>query len=117
MKTFIISAVRKILFFGYYIYSSIAVPVSYNLSHKKGALSYLSEKDFSVWKKAMLNMLKEYCLAGYNFRIRQVIRTFAKAEIIVERKNTPCARELPIVVLCVKNDLKRIRMLVEHYRS
>ena len=61
--------------------------------------------------------LKEYCSAGYGFRIRHVIYAFANARIEVVRKTVPCSEDNSIVVLCVKNDIRRIQMLVEHYRS
>ena len=54
---------------------------------------------------------------GYNFRIRQVIYTFANSKVEVIRKTAPCSNDNPIVVLCIKNDLKRIQMLVNHYRK
>ena len=117
MKNKMISVIRHILFAGYYVYSIIAVPIIYNRSYKNGELSYLSKEDFEIWKKEMLNMLKEYCAAGYNFRIRQVINTFAKSKIEVIRKTEPPSNSAPIVVLCIKNDLKRIQMLVNHYRE
>ncbi len=116
MKDKIVSIGRRLLFACYYVFSLISIPIVYNYSYKKGELSYLSGEDFLVWKKAMLRMLKEYCSAGYNFRIRQVIYTFAKSKIEVIRKTAPCSEDNPIVVLCVKNDLKRIQMLVDHYR-
>ena len=116
MKSKLIDTCRKVLFLGYYAYSLAAVPIVYNRSFKKGELSYLSREDFIVWKKSMLEMLREYCSAGYNFRIRQVIYTFANSRIEVVRKKKPEAKNNPIVILCIKNDLKRIQMLVEHYR-
>jgi len=109
--------IRRIIFILYYIYSLIAIPLTYNKSFKNGELSYLLKEDFIVWKKSMLNMLKEYGLAGYNFRIRQVIYSFAKSKVEVVRKTVPPEAINPIVVLCVKNDLKRIQMLVNHYRA
>jgi len=117
MKNKILSAVRHMLFGGYYVYSAVVIPIVYNRSFKNGELSYLSKEDFEIWKKSMLAMLKEYCSAGYNFRIRQVIYTFANSKIEVVRKNAPCSNDNPIVVLCIKNDLKRIQMLVDHYRK
>ena len=105
------------LFTGYYLYSMVSVPVTYNRAFKNGELSYLSKEDFEVWKKSMLNMLREYCSAGYNFRVRQVIYTFANSKVEVVRKTSPCAKENPIIVLCIKNDLKRVKMLVDHYRK
>lgn len=117
MKKKILTIGRRILFAAYYMCSLFIIPLTYNHSFKNGELSYLSKEDFTVWKKAMLNMLKEYCQAGYNFRIRQVIYSFAKSKIEVVRKNAPASTDVPIVVLCIKNDLKRIQMLVEHYRK
>lgn len=110
-------AIRRIIFAGYYAYSVVAIPIVYNRAYKKGALKYLSKEDFEVWKSSMLAMLKEYCSAGYKFRIRRVIYTFANAGIDVVRKTEPCSKDNPIVVLCIKNDLKRVQMLVDHYRK
>lgn len=117
MKNKIVYAVRRVLFAGYYVYSVMAVPVVYNRAYKKGELAYLSKEDFTIWKKAMLAMLREYCSVGYNFRIRQVIYTFASSKIEVVKKTDPCETGNPIVVLCIKNDLRRIQMLVDHYRK
>lgn len=117
MKKKVVSSVRKLLFAGYYIVSLMIVPIVYNRSFKHGELSYLSKNDFKIWKKSMLKMLKEYCVAGYNFRIRQVIYTFANSKVEVIRKTEVKTENIPIVVLCIKNDLKRIRILVEHYRA
>lgn len=117
MKDKIISAIRHLLFAGYYVYSIIAVPIVYNRAYKEGNLSYLSKEDFETWKKSMLKMLKEYCHAGYNYRIRQVIYTFSNSKVEVIRKSEQNIKDIPIVVLCVKNDLRRIQMLVEHYRK
>ena len=117
MKNKIKSVARHVLFAGYYLYSMVAVPITYNLAFKKGELSYLSKEDFEVWKRSMLNMLREYCSAGYNFRVRQVVSTFANSKVEVVRKTSPCAKENPIIVLCIKNDLKRVKMLVDHYRN
>ena len=91
--------------------------MTYDRAFKGGELRYLSKADFEVWKASMLAMLKEYCKAGYNFRIRQVIYAFANSKIEVIRKTEPCSKNNPIVVLCVKNDIKRIQMLVDHYRK
>lgn len=116
-KNAIVKACRKTAFFGYYLYALLTVPIVYGRAFRRGALSYLSEEDFRVWKKAMLRMLKEYCFAGYNFRVRIILRTFARSEIEVVRKSEPCSPDDPIVILCVKNDLRRIRMLLDFYRS
>lgn len=108
---------RRVFFTVYYGYSRIVMPIIYKRSFERGQLRYLSKEDFEVWKRSMLSMLKEYCSAGYYFQLRHVIYTFANARIEAVRKTAPCSAENPIVVLCVKNDLRRIQMLVEHYRS
>ena len=111
------SLAKRILFMIYYYISLVIVPIVYNKAHKSGELRHLSEEDFVIWKKSMLRMLKEFCAASYNFRIRQVIYTFALSKVQIIRKQELPSKEAPIVVLCIKNDLKRIKMLVEHYRN
>ena len=113
----IVRACRKTLFLGFYICSRPIFPIIYRRAFRRGELSYLSKEDYLIWKKAMLTMLKEYCFAGYNFRLRKTIYTFAKSKIEIVRKSEPGSPEKPIVVLCVKNDLQRIQMLVDHYRK
>lgn len=108
---------RRVFFSTYYIISSIYFPIVYNMAFKKGNLSYLSAEDFDIWKKSMLKMLKEYCQAGRSFRTLQVVNTFVKSKIYVIKKRKPDTNNTPIVVLCVRNDLKRIQMLVKHYRK
>ena len=111
------SFAKRILFMLYYYVSRVIVPIIYEKAHKSGELQYLSENDFLIWKKSMLRMLKEFCVASYNFRIHQVIYTFALSKVQVVRKMGIPSKKNPIVVLCVKNDLKRIKMLVKHYRK
>ena len=117
MKKKIETAVRRVLFGVCYCYSTIAVPITYNRAYRNGELSYLSKKDFEIWKRSMLAMLKEYASTGYRFNVMQTVYSFANSKIEVVRKSSPCAEENPIVVLCIKNDLKRIQMLVDHYRN
>ena len=117
MKKKVIRLFRKVAFWSFYMLCSLVVPVVYGHAHRKGELTYLSHEDFTVWKKAMLAMVREYCVAGYNFRIRQVVFTFSNAKIEVIRKTEAGRSDAPIVVLCVKNDLQRIQMLVDHYRK
>ena len=62
-------------------------------------------------------MLKEFSSTGYRFSVMRTIYSFGSSKIEVVRKTSPCVRENPIIVLCIKNDLKRIQMLVDHYRS
>lgn len=117
MKKKILNIVRRAMFSVLYLFASVAIPVMYNKAFKSGELTYLSKEDYLVWKKAMLDMVKEYCDAGYNFRIRQVVETFAKSKVEVVRKSVPEKTNDPIVVLCIKNDMQRIQMLVKHYRK
>lgn len=117
MKRMLKRAFRRIVFLGFYVISRLVIPILYNHAFKHGELTYLSEADFSVWKKAMSDMSKEYCLAAFNFNHRKLVYAFAKSKIGIVRKSDPGSPHIPIVVLCVKNDLQRIQMLVEHYRK
>lgn len=117
MKNKIETAARRMLFGVCYLYSTIAVPITYNRAYRNGELSYLSKEDFEIWKRSMLAMLKEHASTGYRFSVMQTVYSFANSKIKVVRKSSPCVEENPIVVLCIKNDLKRIQMLVDHYRS
>ena len=62
---------------GFYTCSRLIVPIMYRRAFRRGELSYLSEEDYLVWKKAMLTMLKEFCFAGFNIRIRKTIQSAA----------------------------------------
>lgn len=117
MKNKIETAARRMLFAVCYLYSTFAVPITYNRAYRNGELSYLSKEDFEIWKRSMLAMLKEHASTGYRFSVMQTVYSFANSKIKVVRKSSPCVEENPIVVLCIKNDLKRIQMLVDHYRS
>jgi len=117
MKKSIVSIARHFLFSAIYVFWKIHVSLTYHRSFRKGELSYLSKEHYLIWKKAMLDMLREYCSAAYNFRVRQVVYAFSNSKIEVIRKSSAPAASVPIVVLCVKNDLKRIQMLVAHYRK
>ncbi len=117
MKNKIEIVARRMLFGACYLYSTIAVPITYNRAYRNGELSYLSKEDFDIWKRSMLAMLKEHASTGYRFSAMQIVYSFANSKIEVVRKSSPCVEENPIVVLCIKNDLKRIQMLVDHYRS
>ena len=86
MKVKIINMLRRIFFASYYMVNLIYIPMLYNKAYRRGTLSYLPAEDFEIWKKSMLKMLKEFCQAGNNFKIRQVINSFAKSKIHVIRK-------------------------------
>ncbi len=121
MKNKIKAAALRVLFAASYLYSTIAVPITYNRAYRNGELSYLSKEDLGIWKRSMLAMLKEQASTGYRrvfmLGVMQIVYSFASSKIEVVRKASPCAEENPIVVLCVKNDIKRIQMLVDHYRN
>ncbi len=107
--------VTYILLYGLYkIYFSII----FDRSFKKGELSYLSKEDFRAWKKSMISMIKEYwCKERCGFILRKIIYSFCNSHFKIIRKTGQCDKNNPIVVLCVKNDLNRIQMLVDHYRK
>ena len=65
----------------------------------------------------MVEMLREYSRATYNYRMHHIIKAFALAKFDIIRKGEAPDSHNPIVVLCVKNDLKRLQMLVEHYKT
>ncbi len=111
-----VKAIRKVLFLCYYLMYRIYIPILLNRAWKGGQLKHLSREDLLVWQDAMLKMLREYSRAAYNYRMHHIIKAFACSEFEIVRKTEAPERRSPIVVLCVKNDLKRIRMLVEHYR-
>ena len=87
-------------------------------SFAKGELSYLLKEDFTIWKHSMCSMIKEYWTKGrYGFSRRKVVFSFCNSHIKIIRKTDPCDKNKPIVILCVKNDIRRIQMLVDHYRE
>lgn len=109
--------VKRIVQIGYYGLCQITVPIKYNKAHKNGELQYLSDEDFVIWKKSMLKMLSGHVKAGYASRLNEEIPAFAETKIDILKKDNIFCRNIPIVVLCVKNDRRRIEMLVEHYRK
>ena len=44
------TVVRRVLFAACYLYSTIAVPITYDQAYQNGELSYLSKEDLEVWK-------------------------------------------------------------------
>lgn len=109
--------VKKLLYTGYYLYARVRFSALYGLAHKKGRLSYLSQADFAAWKGAYLSLLKDNYRANYGLMQHRMFTAFAKADIRAERSRPAPESGSPIVVLCVKNDLARLRMLVGHYRA
>lgn len=108
---------RWLAFVVYYLFSRICIKIVYWRSYHFGELSYLTKEDYRVWKKAMIQMLREYCKARNRFRVIIVLITFALSKIKVVRKTDNTNPQNPIVILCIKNVLNRIKMLVDHYRT
>ena len=86
-------------------------------SYLFGKLQYLSREEYIIWRRSMFALLKEYCQVSVINPIIPVIFTFALAKIKVIKRTYDCNKNDPIVILCVKNDLIRIKMLVSHYRK
>lgn len=108
---------RKVFFKLYYYTSCVYIPVLFLYAWKFGQLRHLTFADCRTWYKAMLKMLGEYSKKSYNYRIHQVLHAFALSEFEIVRRTAPTAPDSPIVMLAVKNDLARLKMMVEHYRS
>ena len=108
---------KKILYSWYYLYMSVRLPIMYENAHRSGQLAYLSDKDFDAWMGAFQNLLKEHCRSNYGYKQRELLSAFPTANIETVRRTDPGDPRLPIVVLCVKNDRRRIEMLVNHYRE
>ncbi len=108
---------KKILFSLFYVGMSLYLPVVYFFSYHFGELKYLSREDYRIWTRAMLDVLREYCRASYNYRIRQVMFAFGLSKLSIVRRTENVPKDYPIVVLSIKNDQKRVQMLIEHYRK
>lgn len=117
MKEFLNKCAKKIFYSVYYPYAVVTVFAKYNKEHKRGNLRHISADDFQSWRSGMLGIVKEHCSSCFGFGTRLVYNTFAKANIDVIRCREYDNRKLPIVVLCVKDDIKRLQMLVSHYRK
>ena len=112
------SVIRRILFCLLYFFYKIPLLIILAVSFWKGELSYLSKEDFRIWRRSMCKMLKDYWVKGhYGFCRRRIALSFCNSRFEVIRKTAPCDKHCPIVTLCVKNDKKRIQMLVDHYRT
>ena len=109
--------IKRIVQIGYCGLSQIFITIEYNKSHKRGELQYLSDEDFYIWKKSMLKMLRGHVKSGYASRLNEEIPAFSETEIKILKKTNTFRRNIPIVVLCVKNDRRRIEMLVDHYKK
>ena len=111
------AAVVKIFGPPRYFISLILIRIVFTWPHSFGQLKYLPEEDYRIWRSSMLSMLKEHYQTVCVIRVKPVVYAFALARIDVIRKTEDNDRTSPVVILCVKNDLKRIQMLVGHYRK
>lgn len=111
-------ALKRILIGLYYLlYAHAAFSLLFKKAHRNGVLSYISDEDYIVWKRAILRMFRGQCLQGYaGWRV--LVEAFCRANIeVIQKKEAYPAENNPIVALCVKNDLRRLRLLVDHYRG
>lgn len=116
MKKIITSISKRVVFTAFFCYSMIQLPILYQYEYYFGQLKYLSKDDFRIWKKAFLALLKTHYKSNYGLAQHKMFVAFANTKINILRCRSFDNAENPIVVLCVKNDLRRLKMLVEHYR-
>lgn len=99
----------------HYFSSFVWLPFVFSKA-KRSELAYLSPSDFKMWKKAFQSLLRENCRSGC-ITSNQLIVAFAQTHIQAKIQHGNFSASKPIVVLCVKNDRKRIELLVNHYRK
>ena len=113
--------IKKVAFFFEYINLKIDTPKRFERQYKCGEIGYLNQADYVIWRDAYLAMIKQSFLSNNGLKdIANLIHGFTDAKIRVVRKTEPDIegqKKYPIVVLSVKNDLNRIKMVVEHYRK
>lgn len=109
--------IRRVVFSLYYFYYCRYYSLRFDKSYKTGELSYLSKDDYLIWKSSMIGMMKEFDATGYIRKIKEIPQAFCDSKFEIIRRRLATAEFSPIVVLCVKDDLSRIQMLVHHYRS
>ena len=108
---------KSIIFLLYYVKMELWLPILFRIHHKNGNLKYLDETGYNIWKNAFLSLLKEHCRSCYGFKQRELLTAFPTAKITKIKSNPVCDKDNPIIVLSVKNDRKRIEMLIRHYRK
>lgn len=116
MKKIITNLIKRIAFTVFFCYSMIQLPMLYHYEYHYGQLKYLSKDDYRTWKTAFLTLLKTHYKSNYGLAQYKMFAAFANTKIKVVRCRPFDNIENPIVVLCVKNDIRRLKMLVEHYR-
>ena len=92
-------------------------PLLFFYSHKFGELKYLSYKDCIIWKNAMASFFRTCYKGKPHYPAWRVIYSFLFSQIKVIKKTDIVSDDVPVVVLCVKNDLKKIKMIVSYYRK
>jgi len=116
MKKKLIRAGKRAVQIAYGLASELTIPLLYGYAHRFGQLKYLDRADLLTWRDAMRQMLRAHVRSGYASRLNELIPAFADTKIEILKKENDFDPAIPIVVLCVKNDRRRIEMLVEHYR-
>ena len=113
------SFLRRIFYYLTYVLYRAVFGIEFAKAFRKnGELSYIPKEERGVWKRSMCEMVKEYWVKGhYGFRRRKIVFSFCKSHFEVIKRTEPGDKNVPIVALCVKNDVRRVRMLVEHYRE
>ena len=107
---------KRLAQLGYATAMQHTLPLAFRRAHEQGELKGLSEEDLRIWQNALLAVLREHVQIGYASRLNELIAAFLRTPIRVHRKRGDFRRDLPIVLLCVKNDRRRIELLVDHYR-
>lgn len=111
------SQAKRLAQLAYFGVSRFALPRAFREAHAQGELAYLSDADCAVWQTALFEVLQAHVRARYASRLNELISAFIHAPIQVLRKRDAFRRDIPIVVLCVKNDKRRLTLLVNHYRK
>ena len=79
-------AKRVLVIFYYLLYAHVVFSLLFRKAHRSGVLSYISDGDYIVWKRAILRMFRRQCLRGHA-GWRTLVEAFCRADIIVIRKN------------------------------
>ena len=116
-RDFLHNAARKAALTADALACEVRIPRIFRREHTSGQLCYLSDEDMKKWQQAFLAMVRENRRVNFGYDRRDVVSAFPAARIEVVRKTPACDPRIPIVVLCVKNDLARLKMLVDHYRA
>ena len=116
MKQRLPSFVKKSVYWLCYILSYPVFPILFFYAHQFGELTYLSDKDCKTWRNAMASLIRECYKAQQNHPLWKIIYTFVFSKITVIKRTNIVSENIPVVVMCVKNDLKKMQLLLSHYR-